>query len=198
MIPKKIHYCWFGGRPLPPLARKCLASWKKYCPDYEIIEWNERNFDLTMNEYVRWCYAHKKWAYLSDYARLAAVYAQGGIYFDTDVELIRRIDRLLSNEAFYAFENDQYVASGLGFGAEAGHETLRRMMEPYEALHEDAQGQMRMTGCPISETTKAAMIYTSTLRKYQHSSAMTVNIAVPTIRRESLSTLLSCSISVLY
>ena len=59
MIPKKIHYCWFGGRPLPPLARKCLASWKKYCPDYEIIEWNESNFDLTMNEYVRWCYAHK-------------------------------------------------------------------------------------------------------------------------------------------
>ena len=152
MIPKKIHYCWFGGKPLPPIARKCLASWKKYCPDYEIIEWNEKNYDLTENEYVRWCYANKKWAYLSDYVRLAVVNAEGGIYFDTDVELIRRIDRLLVNEAFFAFENDQYVASGLGFGAEAGHDTVRKMMEPYAALREDAQGHMQMTGCPILNT----------------------------------------------
>lgn len=152
MIPKKIHYCWFGGKPLPPLARKCLASWKKYCPDYEIIEWNEKNYDLTENEYVRWCYANKKWAYLSDYVRLAVVHAHGGIYFDTDVELIRRIDRLLVNEAFFAYENDRYINSGLGFGAEAGHDTVRKMMDPYAALHEDAQGHMQMTGCPILNT----------------------------------------------
>ena len=84
MIPKKIHYCWFGRNPLPEKAKKCIASWKKYCPDYEIIEWNEDNFDFDKHAYLRWCYDHKKWAFLSDLARLIVVYENGGIYFDTD------------------------------------------------------------------------------------------------------------------
>ena len=83
MIPKKIHYCWFGHGEKPALAQKCIESWKKYCPDYEIIEWNEDNFDMDYNEYVRYCYENKKWAFLSDFVRLVVIYEQGGIYFDS-------------------------------------------------------------------------------------------------------------------
>lgn len=100
MIPKKIHYCWFGRGDKPKLAKRCIASWKKYCPDYEIIEWNEDNFDINTNEYTKWCYENKNYAFLSDYVRLLVVYRHGGIYFDTDVELIRNPDFLLENQAF--------------------------------------------------------------------------------------------------
>ena len=86
MIPKKIHYFWFGRGEKPKLAEKCIASWKKYCADYEIIEWNEENFDVNLNGYTTWCYENKKYAFLTDYLRLLIVYEQGGIYFDTDVE----------------------------------------------------------------------------------------------------------------
>ena len=86
MIPKKIHYCWFGRGEKPKLAQKCIASWKKYMPDYEIIEWNEDNFDVNRNAYTKMCYEQKKYAFLTDYLRLVIVEEQGGIYFDTDVE----------------------------------------------------------------------------------------------------------------
>lgn len=119
MIPKKIHYCWFGRGEKPKLAKKCIQSWKKYCPDYEIIEWNEDNFDIDQYPYLRWCYDNKKWAFLSDFARLLVVYQNGGIYFDTDVELIKTPDELLGCNAFFGFENDKNIATGLGFGAEA-------------------------------------------------------------------------------
>ena len=118
MIPKKIHYCWFGRGEKPKLAKKCLKSWSKYCPDYEIVEWNEDNFDVEQYPYAKFCLQNKKWAFLSDFARLVIVHEHGGIYFDTDVELVRSPDSLLSYEAFYGFENDQNVATGLGFGAQ--------------------------------------------------------------------------------
>ena len=127
MIPKKIHYCWFGRGEKPKLAQKCIASWKKYCPDYEIIEWNENNFDVNMNGYTKWCYENKKYAFLSDYVRLLAVYKNGGLYFDTDVELIRNTDFLLNDQAFFGFETDGTevsnpknadINSGLRFGCE--------------------------------------------------------------------------------
>ena len=89
MIPKKIHYCWFGRAAKPRLAEKCIKSWKKYCPDYEIIEWNEDNFDVNLNPYTKMCYTQKKYAFLSDYIRLLIVYRHGGIYLDTDVEIIK-------------------------------------------------------------------------------------------------------------
>ena len=109
MIPKKIHYCWFGRGEKPKLAKKCIESWKKYCPDYEIVEWNEDNFDINQNEYTKYCYNNKKFAFLSDYARLMVVYKEGGIYFDTDVEVVRSFDDLLNNKAFVGFETDEYV-----------------------------------------------------------------------------------------
>lgn len=152
MIPKKIHYCWFGGKEKPKLAKKCIDSWEKYCPDYEIIEWNEDNFDLDVNDYVRYCYRNKKWAYLSDYVRLFVVNEYGGVYLDTDVELIASIDELLHREAFYSFENDVYVNTGLGFGAEKGHITVKKMLHEYQKLHPNGDEMFHFAGCPKLNT----------------------------------------------
>ena len=149
MIPKKIHYCWFGRGEKPALANKCIASWKKYCPDFEIIEWNEDNFDINYNAYTRYCYENKKWAFLSDYVRLVVIYEHGGIYFDTDVEVIKPIDKLLQLDAFMGFENDSHVATGLGFGAEANHVVLKKMLDEYEELLDGKHG---VIGCPILNT----------------------------------------------
>lgn len=149
MIPKTIHYCWFGRNPKPKLAEKCIASWRKYCPDYEIIEWNEDNFDVNMNGYTRMCYEQKKYAFLSDYARLLVVAEHGGVYFDTDVELVKPIDPLMELPAFYSFETTEYVATGLGFGSVAQGETIRAMRAEYDALLDGTEG---VRGCPRLNT----------------------------------------------
>lgn len=149
MIPKRIHYCWFGRNPKPKLAEKCIASWKKYCPDYEIIEWNEDNFDVNMNGYTRMCYAEKKYAFLSDYVRLLVVAEHGGVYFDTDVELLKPIDALLVHDAFFGFETPEYVASGLGFGSVPHGRTIDAMVAEYEFLLDGTQGTI---GCPHLNT----------------------------------------------
>ena len=145
MIPKTIHYCWFGGAEKPKLAQKCIASWKKYCPDFEIIEWNESNFDVFSTPYTRFCFHNKKWAFLSDYVRLKVVHEYGGVYFDTDVEVIRQIDSLLQHGAFFGFENDNCIATGLGFGAEAGNTALQAMLKPYSFRSEN---EVVLRGCP--------------------------------------------------
>ncbi len=152
MIPKKVHYCWFGRGELPALAQKCIASWKKYCPDYEVIQWNEDNFDLNYNGYMRYCYDNKKWAFLSDFVRLVVVAEQGGIYFDTDVELLKKPDELLQYGAFYGFENNQNIATGLGFGSEANHPTILAMRQAYEEIQPDEQGNYPMIVCPALNT----------------------------------------------
>ncbi len=149
MIPKKIHYCWFGRGEKPELARKCISSWKKHCPDYEIIEWNEDNFDINMNGYTRYCYDNQKWAFLSDYARLAIIYEHGGIYFDTDVEVVRSLGELLQHKAFAGFENNEYIASGLGFGAEPQNSAIRLMLDEYNPYLDGLHGT---EGCPILNT----------------------------------------------
>ena len=152
MIPKIIHYCWFGGAEKPALAEKCIQSWRKFCPDWEIIEWNEQNFDLDENPYVRYCFDNKKWAFLSDYVRLAVVCRQGGVYFDTDVELLKPLDNLMEQEAFFGFENDDNVATGLGFGAVPNHATVNAMLEQYLTLRPDAEGKFSLTPCPALNT----------------------------------------------
>ena len=114
MIPKIIHYCWFGRNPKPKLAKKCLRSWKKYCKDFTIIEWNEDNFDLsTAPLYVQQAYATGKWAFVTDYVRLWAMVTYGGVYMDTDVELIRSIDNFLIHDAFSGFENPTCIPTGI-------------------------------------------------------------------------------------
>lgn len=132
MIPKKIHYCWFGGNPLSDDAKKCIDSWKRFCPDYEIICWDETNYDIHKNSYVEQAYQNKKWAFLTDYIRLDVVYQFGGIYLDTDVELIRNIDELLQNECYMGMEQIGTVATGLGFGACRHHSFLLQNMNVYE------------------------------------------------------------------
>lgn len=152
MIPKIIHYCWFGKNEKSEKAKSCIASWKKMCPEYEIIEWNEDNFDVFQNAYTTYTYVKKKYAFLSDYARLVIIEQYGGIYFDTDVELIRNLDELLGEEAFYGFENDQYVATGLGFGAEAHHKTVQNMLKEYDELQANGMGDYPTINCPKLNT----------------------------------------------
>lgn len=152
-IPKVIHYCWFGGNPLPKSAQKCINSWKKYCPDYEIIQWNEENFDFSENRYAREAYEQKKWAFVSDYARLKIIYEYGGIYLDTDVELIKSFDPLLSHDGFMGFQDKTQVASGLGFGACKHHPIIRKMLQDYDDIpfiRED--GSLDTTACPRRNT----------------------------------------------
>ena len=149
MIPKIIHYCWFGQKEKPKLAKRCIASWKKYCPDYKIIEWNEDTFDINMNGYTRMCYAEKKYAFLSDYVRLYVVEKCGGIYFDTDVELIQSPDFLLQSEAFFGFETPEYVASGLGFGSVANGTAIQALLAEYTPILDGTHGTI---GCPRINT----------------------------------------------
>ena len=136
MIPKKLHYCWFGGKPLNALGKRCVESWKKYFPDCEIIEWNEANFDIEGCRYAKEACTEEKWAFVSDYARCKILYEQGGIYFDTDVEVIKPFDDILAGGAFFGCENpegcDIAVNLGVGFAVEAGHPFFRQLVEDYE------------------------------------------------------------------
>lgn len=154
MIPKKIHYCWFGGNEKPMLFEKCYKSWQKHCPDYEIIEWNESNFDLSVCPlYVRQAYEAKKWAFVTDYVRLKVVYDNGGIYLDTDVELKKKLDFLLEHKAFFGFEQGEYINTGIGFGAEKGTKILLEIMQDYDGvpfIKED--GSFDLTPCPFRNT----------------------------------------------
>ena len=154
MIPKKIHYCWFGGNPKPKLAEKCFRSWKRYCPGYEIVEWNEDNYDLSAAPlYVRQAYEAKKWAFVTDYVRLQVVYEQGGIYLDTDVELRKPLAQLLENRAWFGFEDGKHVNTGCGFGAEQGHRILRDMMDDYRDIpFVQADGTFDTLSCPRRNT----------------------------------------------
>lgn len=133
-IPRKIHYCWFGGNPLPETAKKYIASWKKFCPDYEIIEWNEKNFDINCCPYVKEAYQAKKWAFVTDYVRLFVLYTYGGIYMDTDVEVIGNLDIFLNNSSFSGFENDEQIPTGI-IAAEKGNLWIKRLLYYYQERH---------------------------------------------------------------
>ncbi len=134
MIPKVIHYCWFGGKTLPKSALKCINSWKKYCPDYKIIEWNEKNFNIDCCPYVREAYEEKKWAFVSDVARLYALVNYGGIYMDTDVEVIKPLDSLLKYDAVSGFENDKQIPTGL-MACIKGQKFFLKLLHDYDKRH---------------------------------------------------------------
>lgn len=134
MIPKIIHYCWFGGKEKPEDVKRYIESWKKYCPDYEIKEWNESNFDIHENDYCREAYEAKKWAFSADVARLVVLEKYGGIYMDTDVEVVRPFDDLLAYGAFMCFENRDSVSIGT-LGVEKGNPVITDFLTPYKNRH---------------------------------------------------------------
>lgn len=140
-IPKVIHYCWFGRNPLPESAVKCINSWKKYFPDYEIKEWNEDNFDVNIIPYTREAYEAKKYAFVSDYARMWILYHHGGLYFDTDVEVIKPMDDIVARGPFMGIEVEAtsgaapLVAPGLGLGVTPGLDLYRNILDIYQNLH---------------------------------------------------------------
>ncbi|MBP5406291.1 glycosyl transferase [bacterium] len=139
-IPKKIHYCWIGGKPIPEHNKKIMESWKKFCPDYEIIEWNESNYDFTKNRYMKEAFENKQWAFAPDYARLDIIYEHGGIYLDTDVELVKPLDDLLNLKGFMGIEHGHTstdknaCAPGLGFGAIPKLPIIKELRDYYEQL----------------------------------------------------------------
>lgn len=132
MIPKKIHYCWFGGNPKSRLIKKCLRSWKKYFPDYEIIEWNESNFDVSSVKYVQQAYEQKKWAFVSDYVRFYALNKYGGIYFDTDVQVLKPMDDLIAQGKFTGFASDEIVLTALIMATEKEDWLCQKILNSYE------------------------------------------------------------------
>lgn len=129
-IPKKIHYCWFGGKEKPGIVKKCIESWTKQLPDYEIIEWNENNFNINKNSYVKEAYRSGKYAFVSDYVRVYALYHYGGIYLDTDVEVYKPFDDLLHHTSFWGFEQENFIATST-IGAEKGNALIKEFLNSY-------------------------------------------------------------------
>ena len=154
MIPKTIHYCWFGDNPKSKLNEKCIDSWKKICPDYQIVEWNETNVDIeSCPIYVQEAYENRKWAFVSDYIRLKVVYENGGIYLDTDVELLKRPDELLGYDAYFGIDEEKRVATGLGFGACSKHPLIKYLMDDYiNAVFVNPDDTFDLTPCPNRNT----------------------------------------------
>ena len=152
-IPKVIHYCWFGKGKMPPLAEKCIASWKKHCPDYEIICHNEDNFDILENRYAKEAYDAGKWAFVSDYVRLKVLYENGGIYLDTDVEIIKPIDDLIKENGYMGFDNNGVISTGLGFACEKGNELVKILLADYDDISfVRPDGSFDITPCPDRNT----------------------------------------------
>lgn len=130
MIPKIIHYCWFGRSPLPAEAKRCIESWKKFLPDYEIKEWNEDVFDIYSNTYVKEAYENHKFAFVTDYVRLYALMTEGGIYMDTDVEVLKSYDSFLHHIVFLGFESNNFVQTGL-MASEKGGKWVTELLNEY-------------------------------------------------------------------
>ncbi|MCI9439419.1 MAG: hypothetical protein HFH85_20175 [Lachnospiraceae bacterium] len=152
-IPKVIHYCWFGRNPIPDRNKRCMESWKKFCPDYEIVEWNEDNYNVAKNNYMKQAYDAQKYGYVPDYARIDILYRYGGIYLDTDVELVRSLDDLLYLRAYTSFEEYPTVNFGGGSGSEKGFPLLKRILDFRESIDFIMQdGSMNQDSCGYYES----------------------------------------------
>ncbi|MFC0269952.1 glycosyltransferase family 32 protein [Metabacillus herbersteinensis] len=133
-IPKIIHYCWFGNNEKPEIVKKCIHSWREHLSEYKIIEWNEKNFDLNFNSYVKEAYEASKYAFVSDFVRVYALYHFGGIYLDTDVEVYRPFDDLLFHESFWGFEQENFIATST-IGAVEGNNLIKLFLDSYSEKH---------------------------------------------------------------
>ncbi len=153
LIPKKIHYCWFGEKEMPIVYKKNIDSWHKFCSDYEIIQWDESNYDLNRGDYPKQAYEAKKWAFVSDYARVDILNRYGGIYLDTDVEIIRSLDELLKWKLFCGFENINWINWGMAIGAVKGHPILKELMKIYNGNQfQNEDGSYNEITCPNYQT----------------------------------------------
>ena len=153
LIPKKLHYMWFGGTPLPDNLKKCIESWKRYCPDYEIVEWNEDNYDIDKHQYMKKAYDAKAYGFVPDYARLDILYNEGGLYLDTDVEIKRNIDDLLFQEAFCGVEKWQLINFGGLSGAVKNHPMVKMFLDAREdILFLDLEGKRNKNTCGFYDT----------------------------------------------
>ncbi len=152
VIPKKIHYMWFGGKELPDVLKNCISSWKKFCPDYEIIRWDETNYDLNRHPYMRQAYERKQWGFIPDYGRLDILYEHGGIYLDTDAELIKPLDEMLHQEAFVSVEKWNVVNAGGGAGCIPHHRGIKKMLEGRRDILFEVGGKLNKTTCGYYDT----------------------------------------------
>ncbi len=152
MIPKVIHYCWFGGNPLPNSVKQCIKSWQKFCPEYEIKRWDESNFDVSSHPFMKKAYEEKVWAFVSDYARLKVVYDNGGIYLDTDVELVKNLDSLLCHNSYFGLQQAGcFISTGLGFGAVKNSCILNEIMKSYDLINFNSEKKSELA-CPRLNT----------------------------------------------
>ena len=150
MIPKIIHYCWFGNGEMPEKDKKNIEGWQKLNPDYQIIRWDESNYDVSKNSYMSECYSIPKWGFVPDYARTDIVYRYGGFYFDTDVELKKPLDCLLNEKCVMGFEKKYSVNHGHGFAAEKGNPIIKELLDFYEGIHFiNSNGTLNMTASPV-------------------------------------------------
>ena len=190
-IPKTIHYCWFGKKPLPPLAQKCIASWRVFLPDYEIIEWNEDNYDVNKIPYTREAYSASKYAFVSDFVRFDVLYQYGGVYFDTDVEVIRSLDPILVNGAFMGCEKDGLdntlsqesivaesgiaVAPGLGIAVPPGNDLIGDIIDYYSTLSFKKEDGSNDTTTIVYYTTQIMKKYgLKNVKGIQHIAGITI------------------------
>lgn len=157
---KIIHYCWFGGKKLPRNVKKCINTWKKMLPDYDIKEWNEQNFDINICQFVKEAYENKKWAFVSDYARLNALYMEGGIYLDTDMKIIRDITHILDKDMFLGYEDSGYIGTAVIGSKEKNNKYLEEIMEYYKTIEHFDQNNIYDYANPA--------IITKILSKYNH------------------------------
>lgn len=152
-IPKIVHYCWFGGKEKPDSVKKCIESWKRYLPDYELMEWNENNFNIDKLQYTKEAYEAGKYAFVSDVARIEALYQYGGFYMDTDVEVLKSFTPLLDSRCVLGMEEKEYVATSF-MGFEKGHPLVKQFLNLYKNLtFFDGKGQI-ITGTNVAKLTK--------------------------------------------
>lgn len=186
-IPKLIHYCWFGQTEFPKELQKYMASWKQYLSDYEIIEWNESNFNVRMIPFVEEAYHAKKWAFVSDYVRLYALYHYGGVYLDTDVEIFKPLDSFLSHTFFCGFEKENQLGSSL-IGVAPGYYWIRELMKYYELRH-FSMGDGRFDETPNTQIITASAIEKGLLLNDQY---QTINEELFFYPREYFSPVYDC------
>ena len=173
LIPKIIHYCWFGGNPIPEKFQEYINGWKKFCPDYEIIEWNEKNYDINKNKYMRQAYDAKKWGFVPDYIRKDVIYEYGGIYLDTDVEVIKNLDDFLYQDGFCCFESD-YINFGSGFGAKKHLPIIKILRDMYDDLEFYFDDVKTVVTGPMNETAKLEEYGLNNNGQYQKIAGLTV------------------------